>query len=320
MTELNVNNFVSVIKSMDSRERGKLRAADLINLIIQLPDQPSPEITDLTSKFDSLLSHFNVLESRCNNNTAEIFALKEINGVLVGKNENLVHQVNNHEDEILQLTRQVDGIEQYLRVNNVEIIGLNAPVEGASDEEVVIDAINNMNPTTPISTNDIDICHVLPTNRKDKKRTLVCKFISRKTKSMVLQTKKNNKDFKHRGNTFFINDHLSPANKRIFEIAKAKKYELNYKYQWTKNGYVYLRFDDRSPSIKITSVEVLNALQIPISIINNNLQNDVPDTQVNIQGNNNVTATHNQGENLDNLNVEGSHSVKTNGEGIHGDP
>ena len=80
---------------------------------------------------------------------------------------------------------------------------------------------------------------------------------------MTLNLKKDNKDYKHRGNTFFINDHLSPANKKLFELAKTKKKELNYKFQWTKNGYIYLRYNERSPTIKITSEDVLYSLPIP---------------------------------------------------------
>ena len=37
MAELTVDNFIRQIKSMNDREKGKLRAMDLIALIIQLP-------------------------------------------------------------------------------------------------------------------------------------------------------------------------------------------------------------------------------------------------------------------------------------------
>ena len=88
-------------------------------------------------------------------------------------------------------------------MNNVEIVGLPEPQVNVSDESMVIEAINNMGPSTPLTPNDIDICHILPSNRKDKKRVVICKFISRKTKSMVIQTKRNNEDYKYQGIDFF---------------------------------------------------------------------------------------------------------------------
>lgn len=218
---------------------------------------------DLSTKVDGFLAQLNNIETRCNQNTAEIFSLKESNFILVNKNETLQVEINRQGEEIGVLSRQLEGVDQYLRVNNVEIIGLTEPEGDETDEDVVIKAINGMIPPTPLTPKDIDICHVLPSKRNDKKRVLVCKFISRKTKVMVINTKKDNRDYKYQGNTFFVNDHLSPANKKLFEQAKLKKIELNYKYQWTKNGYVYLRYSDRSPSIKITSQEILNSLRMP---------------------------------------------------------
>ena len=98
-------------------------------------------------------------------------------------------RLDRHEETIAVLSRQLDGVDQYLHVNKVEIVGL--PEVNVSDESMVIEAINNMGPSTPLTLNDIDICHILPSNRKDKKRVVIGKFISRKTKSMVIQTKRN---------------------------------------------------------------------------------------------------------------------------------
>ena len=52
--ELTVHNFVSAIKAMNERERGKLRAADRLSLIIQLPDEPNSLVADLAVKVDGL--------------------------------------------------------------------------------------------------------------------------------------------------------------------------------------------------------------------------------------------------------------------------
>ena len=119
------------------------------------------------------------------------------------KNEFLQAGLDRHEETIAVLLRQLNGVDQYLCVNNMEIVGLDKPEVNVTDESMVIEAIKNMGMSTPLTPNDINICHNLLSNRKDKKRVVICKFISRKTKSMVIQTKRNNKDYKYQGIDFF---------------------------------------------------------------------------------------------------------------------
>ena len=83
------------------------------------------------------------------------------------------------------------------------------------------------NGNTEISKKDIDICHPLPSNRKDNKRVVICRFISRNTKAMIIQAKRANRAYKYRDNEFFINNYMSSENKRLFELARSKKKELN---------------------------------------------------------------------------------------------
>ena len=83
--------------------------------------------------------------------------------------------------------------DQYLRINNLEIVGLSELGDGetAEDEELIlIEALNSMNLPKPVTSNDIDISHMIQSNRKDNKRVHICKLKSRKTKNMVLQAKK----------------------------------------------------------------------------------------------------------------------------------
>ena len=77
MAELTVDNFIPQIKSMNDREKGKLRAMDLIDLIIQLPDEQSPILVDISSKVEALINTVAILDLRSNNNAAEITALKD---------------------------------------------------------------------------------------------------------------------------------------------------------------------------------------------------------------------------------------------------
>ena len=57
------------------------------------------------------------------------------------------------------------------------------------DKSVLLDFFNNILDVN-VTTNDIDICHEIPSRQMDEKRVIVCKFISRKTKIDILNAKK----------------------------------------------------------------------------------------------------------------------------------
>ena len=110
---------------------------------------------------------------------------------------------------------------------------------------------------------DIDISHPLNSKRKDGKNVHVVRFVSRKTKNMILSAKKSdaNKQLKFRNNDIYINEHLSKDNRSLFARSQEKKTQLNYKYCWTRGGSILMRKTDNSQSITITSDADLAKLQ-----------------------------------------------------------
>ena len=139
-------------------------------------------------------------------------------------------------------------------VNNLEIVG--APIE-----DTLIDIFNSLPDTgKQITPEDIDICHIMPSGRKDGKLVAVCKFKSCKSKIDILQAKKSVRRFIYKNHDIFINEHLSPYNRHLFAIAAAKKRELDFKFLWTQNGSIFMREDEQLPVIKITSDECISKL------------------------------------------------------------
>ena len=55
----------------------------------------------------------------------------------------------------------------------------------------------------------------------------------------------------------YINEHLSPGNKRLFAIAIKKKHELGFKFVWSRNGSIFMKKDEFKSSVtfKITCDE-----------------------------------------------------------------
>ena len=107
---------------------------------------------------------------------------------------------------------------------------------GVTVEETLIDIFNSL-PEIKISSSDIDICHRMPSNRRDGKNIAVCKFLSRNSKYDILNAKKSARDFKYKNKSVYINDHLSSYNRNLFALAAQKKREYGFKY-----GRLFMRF------------------------------------------------------------------------------
>ena len=161
-----------------------------------------------------------------------------------------------------QNNEQNNNIEQYLRVNNLEFIGL-PKIDDNSDktnEEVLLEAINTLDLGYEVTSDDIDISHPIPTKRKDGKSATICKFVSRKTKFDILDAKKKIKDFRFRARPIFINEHLSPKNREIFAKTQIRRKELNYKYIWSSNGNTFVRKKDGDSIITIKKLDDIDKL------------------------------------------------------------
>lgn len=279
--DLTVENFVGRIKNMSEPERRKLTTKKLIELICQIPD-PVPVATELT-ELRAAVAHVTKIASV---NQAEIRSLKASNDEYVKSNLGLQQEINLlkvHAKEckdfrqlkpeepstddflkkIAELEVELNSIQQYLRVNNLEVVGLPKPNNGESEETLIINAFNELQDLDKIVTPaDIDISHPLNSNRKDGKSVHVVRFVSRKTKAMILSAKKsdNNRQFKFRNEDVFINEHLSKQNRALFASAQEKKAQLKYKYCWTRGGAIKLRKTDDSTVVNISSQSDLDNL------------------------------------------------------------
>ena len=255
---LNPNNYCEEIKKLNQRDRKKIRQEDLLNLIINSPERPEIVATQ-DVRLDELITKFHMLEAKIANNTVDIVTLKESNSALTDENAALKESLQETKMLSNENNDRIDAIDQYTRVNNLEFVGLE-PQEGKSDKEVVIDCILNLDPDSTIESDDIDYCHPLPSNRRDEKKVFVAKFLHRYSKIDILEKKKLKKNFKHLGKDVYINEHLSPANRKLFAAAAAKRGELRWKHLWTKNGVVFMRKTDESDIVKITNEKKLNSL------------------------------------------------------------
>ena len=158
---------------------------------------------------------------------------------------------------------RINNLEQRTRINNIEIVGLRKPTLLENDANVTVDFLNE-HVQANVSREEIEALHEVPSNRKDKKRVVIVHFKWRARRDQILASAKialreYNKE-RDPSDRIFINEHLSPENKRLFAMATKRKHELGYKYVWSKKGIIFIKKDDSSKAVKVVSDEVLAGL------------------------------------------------------------
>jgi hypothetical protein len=168
--------------------------------------------------------------------------------------------------EVLRLSGVVDqqkselnDIEQYLRRDCVEILGLpHEKDENLNDLVLRLGSLMNVE----LHEDDISITHRLPVSRNENQRVtrssantfpkVIVKFTRRSTKEKFYHGRLRLKDKLTRDlglsriseNKLFISESLSPRNKQLFKDCLKFKRENYFRYIWSYNG----RFDRKVDS------------------------------------------------------------------------
>lgn len=161
------------------------------------------------------------------------------------------------EKEILQLSTEINNLDQYHRNKNLEIYGLQES-HNENLHALIMEIASKLN-ISGFTPDDIDAIHRLPNRDARRPKSVVVQFCKRKIRDSFLskgkQIKITNRDIILNGdsNRIYLNAHLTPANKKLFWKVKEFKREHNYKHVWINKGLIYLKRTDESPVIKISS-------------------------------------------------------------------
>ena len=155
----------SKIKDMTQRQREKLKAEDLLSVIMNYQPESSVQITKLTESIDALSKTIHDLCRETRENSSKIVELN-VSNIKLNK------EIESLKEEISANKKQIERAEQYSRINNVEIVGLNS--DGKSDEDAVLNFFSTVLDVS-VDKNEIDACHQIPSKRKDCK---MLKFVN----------------------------------------------------------------------------------------------------------------------------------------------
>ena len=155
--EITPANYIQRIKEMTPADRKRLTLKRLIEVILEAP-VPDERTRVVDVQLEQLRTMVKTVTDIANQNREEIATLRTENtelkatiGVQTQEIASLKEEIQemrdeNEEDDFAtkfeELQDQIDEIEQYLRANNVEMVGLPAPNTGETEETLIINALN----------------------------------------------------------------------------------------------------------------------------------------------------------------------------------
>lgn len=155
-----------------------------------------------------------------------------------------------------RLTIKVAQVEQYSRLNNIEIKGV--PVTQGESCSELLERIGEKVGCS-VTPDDLDTVHRVPTQVKNE-LNIIARFRSRdKRSSFLAEARKarlttSSLDFTGRRDTaIFFNEHLTPENKRLLGKARALKKDKNWMFLWTENCVIKARKTANSRVFRILS-------------------------------------------------------------------
>lgn len=173
--------------------------------------------------------------------------------------------------EISLLERRVNELEQYTRMDDVIVSGLNikhrsyarAAVRtgGRGGEDDTMGEINSLEQQVLqfFTSKDIDIdssaisaCHVLPRKDNKAKPAIIIRFVNRKNKNGLLRQAK-----KFRGTDVYLNENLTKKNSDIARQARALRKQSKIQGTWTRNCKVWIKLNGTPEEAKVIMIREL---------------------------------------------------------------
>lgn len=184
---------------------------------------------------------------------------------LVDEKKVMESQLKSIKEEKNGLSSQVDFLERNLKGKNLEISG----VPFTKNEKVIDLAVKVVtNIDSKIKEGDIEYARRLmkkDRNGATKYGPILVRFKNIDQRNYLFKNKKylaqaKLQDVINGDEKVFINENLTPQNKKVFYHANCFKKQHNWRYVWTSNGIVFLRKTENSDAVTIRNIVDLEKL------------------------------------------------------------
>lgn len=225
----------AAITSLAAKVDMLLTLKDSVNSLHESVEGFKSSMTFLSEKYDELIASTNKHET----------AIDELHG----ETETLKLTVQEQSQEIFQLRSELNELEQYSRLANLEIHGL--PVE---QNEELIPVLQKLAEKLEIDfdSNDVVAAHRIPSRRNATPPVLI-KFSSSIVKERWMNCRGKLRTSGERGKQpqLYFNENLTAFNKNLFWSARVKGKENRFKFVWVKNGKIFAKKTEEAPLLRI---------------------------------------------------------------------
>lgn len=205
----------------------------------RITKEPCSEEADMRKQIEEFSRSLSFMNEMVEKLKDENDALKATNKALTSRNS--------------VLEKRLSEMEQYSRKNNVEIKGV--PSTKGESCVAIVQAIGEKI-ECPVNESEFDIVHRVPS--KADTPHIIARFCSRAKKAEFLsKARKARLQTKDLGihaaesRPIYVNDHLTPENKRLFAKALKLKKENEWQFLWTDDCLIKARKTEDSKALRI---------------------------------------------------------------------
>lgn len=253
---LNKSKAADTEKSVTEYEKHEVSVKDVYKLLVSL----SNEVKELKrigkDREVDLGKSLDLAHEKLDANMELLQKHTDIIDACMQEVEQLKIANNNLHEENIELRMKLIDLEQYSRVNMVEIHGV--PVKPAENTFTVVQDVGRVL-GLEIKDEFIDACHRLKSRSDTQVPAIIVKFTHRRFKEDILKQRRvkrnlNTLDLGYNfNNPVYINESLCSDRRKLLAKAREARRLKNAKYVWTRNGNVFLRLHDHSPIFQISN-------------------------------------------------------------------
>ena len=147
MADMTPENFIQKIKAMSQQQKNHLKKAEIMELIMNAPDQTGP----VDIKFSEMTVAIDLIKKQCMSNAADVVQLKSIKDELNKENVELRADLNKAITRMVKAEQNLEvheahlnEIDQYLRINNIELVGHPNVGRNENFEDMLVRVINTL--------------------------------------------------------------------------------------------------------------------------------------------------------------------------------
>ncbi|KAI8129590.1 hypothetical protein CVS40_1408 [Lucilia cuprina] len=213
-------------------------------------------LQEIKSQIEILVSSVNSLHSQMKNDVQ--VALSTITNSI----STLVSQVNelNERDKIKE--KQINDLDNRINKIDQQMISQNIEIKNVENKQIKpIDVVKKIATTLNVEISERDINQAFRLKNQDNK--IIVEFFSLSKKVELMNKIQRhridaniiNSDDKNSSTTkyIYINDELTYYYRRLLWITKTKAREAHWKFVWVRNGKIFARKSENSPSIVINN-------------------------------------------------------------------